>query len=388
VATIVGTDGPDTLKGTPSRDVIAALGGNDTVNGLGGNDLVCGGVGTDRLSGGPGDDVLRGGRDRWYVNDEGTVERDGDTLLGGRGDDRLVPGRDPRKADEVIPDVVSWEDAGRAVRIDVAKGIVTGEGRDRFVAGRAAVVGSAYGDVIDGSRGNDRLFGGPGPDRIRGLGGHDRIVTDPGLGGHARDVALGGRGDDSISGGGGEDVLRGGPGDDVVDDMGPAADRLYGGTGRDLLFTQITDVPGADQVVDGGPGTRDFVDLHTQTINPTTQPSTAVWSMGTGLLTFTLDHPVTLTVTHVERVDLSAWGTTWTVTGTPGPDRLTASGSWGTVFLGGGGDDVFWGSAYNDTFRGGAGTDRSLGMGAGTDTCVSVEVLDEPDCENVSPRRS
>jgi Ca2+-binding RTX toxin-like protein len=385
VATVVGTDEPETLKGTPGRDVIAALGGNDTVNGLGGNDVLCGGLGADRLSGGPGDDVLRGGWDRWYVNEEGSVERDGDQLAGGPGDDRLDPVRDPRKADEVIPDVLSWEDADGGVRIDVAEGVATGEGHDRFVVRRAAVVGSAYGDVIDGSSAADQLFGGPGPDRIRGLGGHDRIVTDPGLGGHARDVALGGLGEDAISAGGGEDVLRGGPGDDLVDDMGPAADRLYGGPGRDMLFTQITDVPGADQVVDGGPGRRDLVDLHTQTINPATQDSSAVWSLSTGLLTFTLDHPVSLTVAHVERVNLSAWGTTWTITGTPGADWLSASGSWGTDFLGRGGDDVFLGSDHDDLFNGGAGTDRSRGMGSGTDTCLSVELFDATGCETTSP---
>src|SRR5437667_6067444 len=39
-ATIVGTNGDDTLEGTPGRDVIAALGGNDVVYGLGQNDLI------------------------------------------------------------------------------------------------------------------------------------------------------------------------------------------------------------------------------------------------------------------------------------------------------------------------------------------------------------
>jgi Ca2+-binding RTX toxin-like protein len=384
-ATIVGTDQADALKGTPGRDVIAALGGNDTVSGLGGNDVLCGGLGRDRLVGGPGHDTLLGERDWVHVNEEGSSERVGDYLLGGRGDDRMLPGRDQRVADEVFPDTVSWEDAGRAVHIDAASGVATGEGRDRFTPRGAWLVGSSYGDTISGSRFRDQLSGGPGADRVIGRGGNDRIVLDPGLFGHASDIADGGLGDDTISAGGGEDVLRGGPGDDVLDDIGPAADRLYGGSGADKLFTQITDVPGVDQVVDGGPGAKDFVDLHTQTVNPTTEPSSAEWSMRTGQLVFTLDHPVSLFVLNVERVDLSAWGTSWTITGTPGPDRLSASGSWGTVFYGRGGDDTFSGSAYDDTFRGGSGSDHSPGMGVGTDTCSSVEVLDEPDCENPSP---
>ncbi len=385
VATIVGTGHADVLRGTAGPDVIAALGGNDTVTGLGGDDRLCGGPGQDRLVAGPGNDVLLGGRDWLHVNDEGSTERVGDYLVGGLGDDRLLPGRDRRPADEIVPDTVSWEAAGHAVHIDAATGTATGEGHDRFASRGAWILGSAHGDTIAGSRFRDLLGGGPGADRISGRGGNDRIVTDPGLGGSAADVAIGGLGDDMISAGGGEDLLRGGPGDDLLDDMGPAADRLYGGPGADKLFTQITDVPGADQVVDGGPGTRDLVDLHTQTINPTTEPSSAVWSMSTGLLVYTLDHAVSLTVAQVERVDLSAWGTSWTITGTPGPDQLSASGSWGTVFHGRGGDDTFLGSAYDDTFRGGPGTDHSPGMGSGNDTCSSVEVIDETDCETVSP---
>jgi Ca2+-binding RTX toxin-like protein len=385
VATMVGSDQPEVLQGTPGRDVIAALGGNDTVSGLGGNDVLCGGLGRDRLVGGPGNDTLLGERDWVHVDEEGSTERVGDYLIGGVGDDRLIPGRDRRRADEVIPDTVSWEGAGRAVHIDAAMGLATGQGRDTFESRGAWIQGSGHGDVINGTRFRDKIGGGPGADHIRGMGGDDRIVTDPGVGGHAEDVALGGLGDDTISAGGGEDLLRGGPGDDLIDDFGPAADRMYGGPGADSLYTQLTDVSDRDQVVDGGRGTKDFVDLHTQTINPTTEPSTAVWSMSTGLLVYTLDHPVSLTVVHVEQVDLSAWGTAWTIDGTSGPDRLSASGSWGTVFHGRGGDDTFLGSADDDTFHGGLGTDHSLGMGAGTDTCSSVEVIDETDCENTTP---
>lgn len=384
-ATIIGTEGGDLLRGTAHRDVVAGLGGNDTVLGLGGDDRICGGLGADRLIGGRGRDILLGGRDWLHVTDEGSTERLGDHLEGGVGNDRLVPGRDRRRADDVIHDSISWESATRGVHVDTATGVATGQGHDRFAGRGTWIEGSPHADVITGSLRPDLLSGGRGSDVIRGHGGNDGIVTDPpgALGG--ADRAAGGRGDDSISADAGEDVLRGGPGDDVIDDLGPAADRMYGGSGADLLVTQITDVPGVDQVVDGGKGANDFVDLHTQTINPTPEPATAVWSMSTGRLVYTLDHPVTLQVAHVERVDLSAWGTTWTVTGTAGPDMLLASGSWGTVFRGLQGDDTFMGSSYDDTFFGGTGQDHSLGMGDGTDTCVSVEVIDGNDCENVTP---
>lgn len=60
-ATIVRTEGNDTLVGTPGRDVIVALGGNDPVQALGGDDKVCGGDGNDFLDGGTGTDEGDGG---------------------------------------------------------------------------------------------------------------------------------------------------------------------------------------------------------------------------------------------------------------------------------------------------------------------------------------
>jgi Ca2+-binding RTX toxin-like protein len=383
-ATQVGTAGNDAIRGTSGADVIVGLGGNDTLAGLGGRDRICGGPGSDRLSGGAGDDLLLGGRDWRHVTDEGSTERVGDVLAGGPGDDRMVPGRDRRTADDVILDSISWESASRGVAVDVGAGVATGEGRDRFDAHRAWVVGSDHADRFVGSAGPDHVVSGRGADRVRGRAGADRIVTDPARGVGGADLVFGGPGPDMISSFGGEDVVRGGPGADLIDDFGPAADRLYGGAGPDRIFTQLVDAAGARQVVDGGPGTRDLVDLHTQTINPSGLESTADWDMATGALVFTLDHPVSLSVVHMERADLSAWGTRWTVHGTDGPDLLQASGSRGTWFAGGHGDDIFSGSAYDDTFRGGLGHDWARGMGDGQDTCVSVEVVDGNDCESTS----
>ena len=54
-ATIVGTDGNDSLTGTPGPDVIVGLGGSDFgISGERGNDVICGGQGGDLLTGGPG----------------------------------------------------------------------------------------------------------------------------------------------------------------------------------------------------------------------------------------------------------------------------------------------------------------------------------------------
>ena len=42
MATIVGTNGDESITGTEADDVIAALDGDDIVDGRGGNDLICG----------------------------------------------------------------------------------------------------------------------------------------------------------------------------------------------------------------------------------------------------------------------------------------------------------------------------------------------------------
>jgi len=79
-ATIVGTDGGETLNGTPGRDVIHGRGGNDVIRGNGGRDIICGGSGNDRLFGGSGRDRLFGDSGR-------------DVLNGGTGRDRCDGGR-------------------------------------------------------------------------------------------------------------------------------------------------------------------------------------------------------------------------------------------------------------------------------------------------------
>jgi hypothetical protein len=78
-ATIVGTEGADTIRGTAHRDVIVARGGDDRIAAGAGNDVVCGGGGNDRIDAGAGDDAVRG-------------EGGSDRVDGGAGRDRIVGG--------------------------------------------------------------------------------------------------------------------------------------------------------------------------------------------------------------------------------------------------------------------------------------------------------
>ncbi len=90
-ATVVGTDGNDTLTGTDHRDVVAALAGDDAVAGLAGNDLICGGAGDDDLRGMADVDVLRGKSG----GDAVRGGNGGDDVGGGSGRDRLFGGLRP-----------------------------------------------------------------------------------------------------------------------------------------------------------------------------------------------------------------------------------------------------------------------------------------------------
>jgi Ca2+-binding RTX toxin-like protein len=231
-ATIVGTQGNDTITGTSGRDVIAGLGGDDVLDGGGGNDLICGGDGNDRLSGGAGEDVLSGdagddvlegggqpvdgtdfagydgspaavtaslaagtatgwGSDELHGLEGISGSRFGDSLsgngadnvlLGQRGNDRLnglggsdlVSGTEGSDQMNGGPgaDLAFYEKSPRAVRVDLARGVATGWGRDRLRSFED-VVGSSRADRIFGSRGANFLWGLGGADLIDGRGGRD-----------------------------------------------------------------------------------------------------------------------------------------------------------------------------------------------------------------------
>jgi hypothetical protein len=134
-ATIIGTNGADTLTGTPAADVIDSGPGNDLVKGLGGNDVICGDAGRDRLIGGNGADSLNGGTGK-------------DTEKGGRGKDKLKGAPGPDK-------------------------LIGGPGNDLLIGGPGN-------DLLLGGPGRDRLNGGPGRDKLRGGPKHDKLRGGPG----------------------------------------------------------------------------------------------------------------------------------------------------------------------------------------------------------------
>ena len=151
-ATIVGTEGNDTLIGGRDRDVVDGLGGNDRIEGRAGDDVICGGSGFDLLFGGDGDDRLygRAGNDRLDGgSDQDFLEggTEDDELWGGEGNDHLygLPGDDFLEA---------------------------GNGADLLIGGEGN-------DILDGRSGEDKLYGGRNDDRLDGGDSFDHCEGGP-----------------------------------------------------------------------------------------------------------------------------------------------------------------------------------------------------------------
>jgi Ca2+-binding RTX toxin-like protein len=159
---LAGSAAGDSLTGDGRQNFLDGREGDDAVNAGGGPDIVFGRGGADRLDGGAGDDKLFGGLG-------------GDVLNGGPG----------------VADSVSYIDSPAGVHADLAAGNATGgEGFDRL-NGVEGLVGSVFGDELNGDAKPNEIFGNEGADTISTGAGSD--------------FAGGGPGADTIQAGGGGD---------------------------------------------------------------------------------------------------------------------------------------------------------------------------------------
>ena len=361
---LVGTDGPDVLRGFEGRDTITGLGGDDVVCGGRGRDDLDGGAGRDwvggghqpdRLHGGPGDDVLRGGANR-------------DTAYGDGGADRmLVEGRD----------VLDYSDSPGPVTADLSAGTVEGWGSDTVVGGSSGLglLTGAFDDQVVGSGGGDLLMTGDGDDVVQAGDGIDQVYPGPGA-----NTTTAGDGDDlvAVTADDAADEVRAGAGDDFVEgdagrfDSGTGPhDRVYGGAGVDYLTVETDFSP--DQVVDGGSdgdhlhlGVRPAGDgsswqLVTIDLAAGTMTGDGRTVLVPGIGNLTVGEP--LGVGHV-----LAYG----ISGTDGPDRISAIVHAPVTVDGLGGDDSIVTGFGDDILDGGPGTDLAY-AGDGQDDCTSVE---------------
>jgi serralysin len=195
--TTMATIGDDNLEGTSGNNTISGLSGNDNISGKAGNDTLLGGA-------------------------------DNDTLFGGSGSDQLIGGTGF--------DLAAYFDGGqfgRGILADLARGtVIDAFGFQDQLSSIEGIVGTDFGDVIDGSAAADLLSGRSGNDLLGG--------------GAGKDTLLGGAGNDTLTGNAGQDSHTGGVGADVFKFLGPS-DSPAAALARDV----ITDfVPGSSTVVD------------------------------------------------------------------------------------------------------------------------------------------
>ena len=171
-----------------------------------------------RINLGPGDDTILIARNSWP------------TVAPGPGDD-LIRAVDVRRA-AFTTTCVRLGSATGPVRVNLALGRATGQGRDRLVNIRC-VGGSRFNDVLIGTPRNDSIDAGGGLDLVRTGAGNDDVYG----GDRADEVHLGPRDDDG-NGAYGWDRLYGGPGADAVTG-GPDGDYIDGGTGDDYLYAGV-----------------------------------------------------------------------------------------------------------------------------------------------------
>ncbi|KGM46677.1 cadherin-like domain-containing protein [Pseudooceanicola atlanticus] len=329
-------------------------------------------------------------------------------FFGGRGDDLFLASIGPDLYDGGTGfDLISYQNSASGVTLDLDNLFPSlgGEALGDVFVSIEAVIGSAFGDVIDGDASDNRLEGGGDNDRLIGQGGSDFILGGSGadtlFGGEGADFLVGGDDDDVIGAGDGSelgaDFLIGGEGDDTLSDLagdntfigGAGNDFARGGAGNDTYVYEgrsdgFSDgpIPGQQNAVlnggndifigGGGDNAVDFsrfgaaVDVALNLGNPPvyrTDDDTDARDFGIGRSL--------MVSTQVN-----------SVTGTDFADRLVGNDQSNRID-GGYGDDVVSGLAGDDTLTGGGGVDildyRSENGGAGVFVALADVASSEPD---------
>ncbi|MGH8119658.1 MAG: calcium-binding protein, partial [Gammaproteobacteria bacterium] len=223
---LIPTESSDLLFGYNTNDVIYGLGGSDGIRGGGGDDILDGGPGNDGLFGEGGNDTYlfaRGSGQDTIINYEYDTAGSIDTVT---------------FAPDILPSQVTLTRDSTHLVLTVTGTTDEVRIRDYFLGDLAVIERIEFGDgtvwtedmiaatfPLNGTAANDTIQGLAGSEYINGLGGDD--------------ILRGGNGNDNINGGAGADLIQGEAGNDILyaGQADGVADRLYGGTGNDVLVT-------------------------------------------------------------------------------------------------------------------------------------------------------
>lgn len=407
---IFGGDGNDRITGGSGADLLFGQAGNDVIKGGGGNDLLFGGIGNDTLDGGSGDNQLFGqaGDDLMIWNPGGGTN----LFEGGDGNDTAqINGSNASETFTITANGTRVRLDGTGVApfsldIGTTENLVVhaGDGDDVITAGNG--LGSLISLTLDGGAGNDTITGGDGNDTITGGSGND-IVN----GGRGNDVAQLGSGDDTFTWnpGDGSDTVEGGSGNDKLLFNGANINETINisANGGRVRFTRdianITmDLDSIEQIEFDARGGADNIIVGDLSGTGVKQVIVDLGAVPGGTQGDGAADTVTVNATGGnEKIQVTAGGTTVTVTGLPevvtianaeaandrlviqalgGNDVIDASAltAIGLTVDGGAGNDTITGSQGADTLIGGDGNDKVTGgrgndvafLGAGDDTFI------------------
>jgi Ca2+-binding RTX toxin-like protein len=185
---MIGTQRVDNYRGGRGSDVLRGRSGKDFLDGSDGDDLLIGGSSADWLRGSGDEDRLAGGAGPDLMDPDGTGGAKAvtdDVVVGGHGSDMVT---------------YLNADLARGVNVNLAKGVATGAGHDRFRSVENAT-GTSFADVLLGNARENRLVGGEGDDVLAGRDGRDTLMPDN------TDNDFAAPGDDTMRGGGSRDLV-------------------------------------------------------------------------------------------------------------------------------------------------------------------------------------
>ena len=370
---IYGSAGVDDVRGGGGNDFVSGGDDNDSIRGNSGDDRLYGNAGDDELYGGSGDDILRGDSEsvtRLSLSDENLVAN-GDFEIGPTGYRRTgtIPDWDTPGGWEVLPASIygqSTDGHNRVFELDVYEHVCIGQHIESLVEGDEILLSFDVAQRVARTTefdGVDVYWNGELVDNIASLDDWHtyeyRLSADSGDGSHqlafvgtgdsnsygtimdnvsirkfvANEVQLesgndrlyGGTGDDLIYGNGGNDRLSGGQGDDT----------LLGGSGHDTVYGSHGD----DDVRGGSGNDRLFGGIGNDRLEG---------GSGNDRLSAGADDDILI----------GGWGN----------DHLIA-GAGNDILQGGSGNDALCGQDGDDISEGGKGNDTHMG-GNGFDTAV------------------